>query len=419
MKRFIGLVAALVCMIGMTAGTAMATIEVNDQISIKGQMRVRFWDKSNVDYNDADSHQQQYWDQRYRLWFDVKPQNGISAHLRFDLDDAQWGADTYGSSRWNASTDMNTADHDDTIEVGRAYLVIEQPQFKIVGGLNYWELGNRLTYENTATGITIEATQLPVSLRFGYVLEDELGSKDDSEGDQRNFFFEVGSKKLVKGHLFKAFYAKANDDDKSFDAQVFGVSAKGKFFDNKLSYKAELDIIDGEEEAGDDIFGQQFWLEAAYKVSKKLTVGGHFVYAKGADEEGEDQYDSIHDARSDNWDIQTYGPYRTMYAPLGMADVLDPEGQNTGAIAGALFCSYRLLENLDVYAQYLYVEAESNDLESQTFQNADIATVAARYYFTKKTQFAVMYGHSTMDVEDSSVHDDAEKTVSAFLRVAF
>jgi predicted porin len=415
MKRFIGLVALLFCIIGMTAGTAMATIEINDQISIKGQMRFRFWDKTNQDYNDVETHQQQYWDQRYRLWFDVKPQEGMSAHLRFDLDDAMWGADSYGSSRWNASGEG----HDDTIEVGRAYLVLEQPQFKVVGGLNYWELGNRLTYENTGTGFTIETTTLPARVRFGYILEDELGSKDDTEGDQSNFFIEVDSAKLVKGHLFKAFFAKANDEDKNFQAQVFGVSAKGKLFDKKLSYKAELDILDGDEDAGDEIFGQQFWLNVDYKVTKKFTVGGNFIYAKGADKAGEDQYDSIMDARSDNWDIQTYGPYTTMYAPLGMADVLDPEGQNTGAIAGSLFGKYRLFEKLDVYASYLYVEAESNALATQTFQDAMVATVSARYYFSKKTQFAVMYGHSTMDVEGSTIHDDAEKTMSAFLRISF
>lgn len=415
MKRLLGFLITLSCLIGMTAGTAMATIDIGDKISIKGQMRVRFWDKTNVDYNDEATKQQQYWDQRYRLWVNVKPEENIKAVLRFDFNDAMWGADSYQSSRWNADGEG----HDDTIEVGRAYLVVEQPDFKIVGGQNFWKLGNKLSYENSGTGITIESTKLPAHARFGYILEDELGSKDDTEGDQRTFFFEVDSSKLVKGHLFKAFYAKTNDDAKSFDAQLFGVSAKGNFLDKKLSYQAELDIIDGEEDGGDDVFGQQFWLEVAYKLTKKFTVGGHFIYAKGADEAGEDQYDSIQDARADAWDIQTYGPYKTMYAPMGMADVLDPEAQNTGAIAGALYTKYRLNQKLEVYAQYLYVEAESNALASQTFQNADVLSAAARYYFSKKTDFAVMYGRSTMDVEGSTVHDDAEQVVSAFLRVKF
>lgn len=422
MKRIIGMLLALCCLISLSAGTAMATIKIGDKITVKGQMRFRYWDKANYDFNGADDHQHSYWDQRYRLWFDVQASEGISAHLRFDFDDARWGDESYGSSRWN----VDEEGHDDTIEVNRAYLVLAQPQsqFKIVGGLNYWELGNRLTYENSGTGVTIESTQLPVIFKFGYVLEDELGSRDDTEGDQSNYFIQLDTSKLVKNHQFKIFYADADDNDKKFDAWVAGISAKGKFLDNKLSYKAEFDVLGGEElgieeDERQDIFGQQFWLETAYEVSKKFTFGGHFVYAKGADNEDEDQYDSIHDARADNWDIQTYGPFKTMYGPLGMADVLDPEGQNTGGIGGALYCKYKIFDKLETYFQYLYVEAESNDLESQTFENAAIATVAARYYFTKKTQFALMYGHATMDVEDSTVHDDPEQTIGAMLRVSF
>lgn len=430
MKRLLGLLITLGCLIGMTAGTAMATIDISDQLSIKGQMRVRFWDKTNTDYNDVDSAQQQYWDQRYRLWVNVKPDSNIKAVLRFDFNDARWGDDSYKSSRWNASGEG----HDDTIEVGRAYLEIKQPDFKIVAGQNFYKLGNKLSYENTATGITLESTKLPVHVRVGYTLEDELGTRNDDNDDETTYFIEVDSAKLVKGHLFKAFYAFGQSgntsnpsdadydlaDDDDYEVHLFGLSAKGKLMDKKLSYQAELDFLTGDKDNGQDIFGQQFWAEASYKLTKKATVGGHFVYAKGTDDADEDQFDSIHDARADAWDIQTYGPFKAMYVPMGTADVLDPEGHNTGAIAGAIYGKYRVLPKLEVYGQYLYVTAESDgNHSSRQFENADVLSAAASYFFTKKTQFSVLYAHTTMDVEGSTAHDDAEQVFAAMLRVKF
>ncbi len=421
MKKYFGLIVALFCIIGLSATSAMAAIKINDQLSLKGQMRFRHWDKENRTFDSSStSGQQDYWDQRFRLQVNFVPQKDISAHLRFDFNDADWGAETFGSSRWNRSTDPaegKTANHDDTIEVGRAYLQIAQPEFKIVGGLSYWKLGEKLSYENTGTGMTVESTSLPVNVRIGYTLEDEGGSRSDTgvNGDQSNFFIEATRKQ--SGHLLKAFYAMAKDDETKNEPWVIGVSGRGKT--GIFKYFGELDYLGGEYENNFDFKGLQLWLNGTAQLSKKLKLGADLLYAKGSDDPTtERQISAIQDARSDDWGFQVRGPFYMMNLPIGGGDEMDPEDQSTGSVGGGIYAEYQLLEKLKTYAQVVYLAAETNSAPSQTFENVIIANVAARYNFTKNSEFSVGYSHTAME-HKGSLKDDPAKTLSFMIRVKF
>ncbi len=422
MKKCFSLwVVAVCCVMGVSATSAVAKIKLNDQLSVSGQMRLRHWSKENTTFDDSqESGDRNYWDQRYRLKVDFKVEEGISAHLRFDFDDAIWGAETYNSSRWNRSTDPaagKTANHDDTIEVNRAYLVIEQPGFKIVGGLAYWKLGEKLSYENSGTGVAVESTDFPVNLRIGYTLEDEGGSTADhgDYGDQSNFFIEATRKQ--SGHLLKAFYAQAMDEETHNEPWVIGASGHGK--QGIFEYRGEVDFLGGEYADNYDFTGLQIWLNGTAQLTEKLRLGADLLYAQGSDDPStERQISAIMDARSDDWGFQVRGPFHMANLPLGGGGEMDPAEQSTGSVGGGIDLQYKLLEKLTAYAQVVYLSAETNAHPSQTFQSVTIANIAAKYNFTKKSEFALGYSYATME-HDGAVDDDPATTLVGMLRVKF
>ncbi len=422
MKKIVSTTLALCCLGGVLAvENAAATIKLGDQIEVKGQMRVRYWNKKNVRYQGATNGDQDYFDNRFRAWVHITlPEEKISAHLRFDLNDAFWGSDNYGTSRWNKTIDPpvgKNADHDDTIEVNRAYLQITQSWYQIIGGLNFWKLGEKFSYENSGTGISIESQDLPVHLMVGYLLEDEGGSKSDvgEFADSKQYIAQIDKK--INGQTVKAFLALAEDGKEGHEPQMFGVSASGKA--GIFKYKAEFDYLGGELKDQYDYKGVQFWANAEAWLTEQFKLGGDVIYAQGSDDPAnEKQISFVQDARASAWAFQIRGPFYTMDMPLGGGGELDPLKQSTGSIGGGIYAQYKVLENLSLFAQGVYLTAETNNAGSQTFENATVLSCAMQYHITNHADFAVGYSNSKMETSDDS-RDEPRQDFVAMIRVKF
>jgi len=86
MKKLAIALFAVVCM-----AMFIAPAYADDRVSLSGSMRVRAWAENYTDGSDAG-----WWDQRFRIQTKINVADDVTAVLRVDYGEGQWGDDYEG-----------------------------------------------------------------------------------------------------------------------------------------------------------------------------------------------------------------------------------------------------------------------------------------------------------------------------------
>ena len=134
MKKFTILAIAAIFTIGMIADVAVA----EERLALDGSMRVRAWNWSVADADDAN-----YVDQRLRVGATINVADGVKVVTRMDFAEDFWGSDNWASFRYNENTEL---------QVDRAYLDVTKGMVNVKAGQALFALGNYIAYDNNGTG---------------------------------------------------------------------------------------------------------------------------------------------------------------------------------------------------------------------------------------------------------------------------
>lgn len=342
----------------------VAPAMADDTLDVSGQMRVEAYTINNSDFTDADASSLAYWDQRLRLQMKIKPNDAAMAVLRTDITEGTWGA-------WQNRPDAGT---NGLLMIDRAYLSIDSGMVNITGGLNAYNLGNAIVYNNQGQGIQF-TIKTPATIRLGITKENENGSTADVEDDVVDTvatdtqdtdtqFLDVGFKN--GGMSVNVFYAALVDGraGNQETRDVMGVQYKNSF--GAVSLNAELDMLGGEDAAGNTLTGTQLYAKVTMKASDQLTIGSHIAYAAGTDAADETQITYVnkfgdfgvaYDVLWHQWP-GAFDPFASWDNDMFMT------GANQGAISIAPFATFKVNDGLNVGAQLIYMMAGGDSADT-------------------------------------------------------
>jgi hypothetical protein len=385
-------------------------VVAEDRLKISGAYRARGWYKDNQsnydDGNDAD--RQQYFDQRFRVAWTIAVAEGITANLRTDFGEVQWGQQTTGSRGW-ARPLGSAVDSDRSFQLDRSYVRIDKEMFTLSVGQQYWALGNAIVVDDNQFGAHLRI-KLPVDIYLQYAKISEGGSlNDESEfGFEDTDYFGGQAVYSQEGWSAGLLGGMVNDnsvtDNSPWVIGVFGDAAFGA-----LSLKAEADFFGGDAGGNVDAVGTQVWGTAKYAVTPALWVAVDGWYAQGTDDPTEMQITGIGD--SDSFSLGDRGPFNTDIIPLGgiagavggaasNINEFDPAGASAGAIGGMISAGYRIIEPLSVNGSLMYISTEESS--NTTLNNVFLGNLFLTYDWLENTEVAAGWVYTSIDVDGCS-----------------
>jgi hypothetical protein len=401
MSRFLKVMIVLLT-IAAFAAPAFAT-----DLSIGGQMRAEGF------YDDLDSAADptMNWDQRFRINTVFQVSDEVKAVLRMDLGETEWGSVGQNSVRNSISRSWAS-------QIDKAYLQIDKDMFTLSAGQQYFGSPNALLVDHVGTGLIFKLNT-PVTVKVQFTKMDENGSFSDSDvavpaggsyedldedattaptwvpttatttsADDTNLYSgEVG----YSSDNFSVAGIFALLDDAATDANKNAYGIAGKFNAGGFALTAELDILGGDDGAGNDYTGTQFYLDANTDVSETLNVGGYLLYAAG------DENDTvIYDVT--NWSSFSphYGGYvgQTVVAGKPIAGWGTEDRGNSGIMSAALYATFQANDDLGYKFQGEYATEEEDAMGDYDYY---ALTVSSKYKVATNTFFM-----ADVMMEDSS-----------------
>jgi hypothetical protein len=211
---------------------------------------------------------------------------------------------------------------------------------------------------------------------------------------------------------------EASATDPSVEPNAIGV--QGKFAVGPVNINAELDIFGGEIDNGTtttDVVGTQLFGDVNMAMSDALTLGVHFVYSIGTEEDNEAKITYLTDDGSTVF--SDYGAMNTLgISPLGANDIFD-DGNGTGSIGGTLYTKFQVIPDLTLFGQVGYVTAET-ELDNVTgeMDSLTLVNVSAKYTLVPNAHVSLHYGYFDMTWADD-VDSDNASTLGARLQIDF
>ncbi len=382
---------------------AMAAPAFASDLKMSGQMRVEGY------YNDVDSNSDadMHWDQRLRLQTVWTVSDEVKVVLRTDIGETSWGSNGQYSVRHPASNSGQ-------FQIDKAYLEINKEMFKLTAGEQFFGSPNAILVDNLGTGLVL-TIKTPVSIKLNYTKYSEGldgSSLDEDATDDTDAY------SAVIGYSNDSFsvsgiYALLDDKAADADKSAFGVAVDFKAAG--FAVKAELDILDGDDGAGNDYTGTQLFVDANTDVSETLNVGGFFWYVAGDDED-----EIIVDVT--NWDSfnPNWGGYvgQTVLvgAPLTGWGPNDFIG-NDGFISAALYATLKVNDDLNLKFQGQFGFEEEDAVADFDYM---ALTASGKYKVATNTYFMADVIYEDVDgTEDGEDFDDNSISFWTQLQVNF
>jgi hypothetical protein len=412
MKKLIFVALAVVFAAGFIAEAAIA----DERLSLSGSMRVRGWIKDDFDFDGNSDDDERFWDQRFRVGATIQAAEGVSGHLRFDFAEDFWGSDNWGGSRFDESSEL---------QVDRAYLQIDKEMFTFRAGQQYLGLGQSIVYDNNGTGLMLQL-KLPVLVTLGFTKEDEGGSKVDQAAtdDVDHYFAQVSWASDMFG--VDAYYAKQTDGKPTdVEPHAFGAVVKANL--GMFNVLVEGTIFGGDDAAGTDFIGTQFWGEVSANVTEQLKVGVDLIYAKGTDDPNEDQLTFLTDFGS--FVLEDRGPFQTDISSLGADTVFDVGSvgaalggtDHQGSLGAGIFADFAVMDGLMLQGQYMYLKAQEDNIAiGQIVDSISLFNIGAEYEIAPKATVAAQYHYLDPDLDGAAgVDSDAATAIVWRFQIKF
>jgi len=403
-----------------------------DNLSIKGQYYVSGWGGENFKDLDSDNKADNlsYWTQRMRIQPQIKVADGVTANLRFDFAEYDWGGTGDGTYRPTAGTDQQ-------FQVDRAFVDIDKGIIDIKVGQQFFSVGQAQVFRDNNAGFLF-TLKTPVTVKAGYVKVAENGNTDESDlnaEDLDRYMLSVGFKS--DAFSIEGFYAmQADGQDAAVgnpkdEPNVFGVYASSKI--GPVNIKGELAFFGGKTDDSvteTDYVGTQFNGEGWMKMSDALTLGVELIYSTGTKENNEIKRAYIGDPfarKSISTGGAVFGDYYdgnwkpSTGTPLGTDDVFDPLDGNTGALGGGVAVQFKPMADLTLTA-YVHYLAAAEDLDA-SFDNGLLYQAVISYMLAPNTMLQAAYLGADVNITDnadgSSNNADAANAMWLNLTVNF
>ncbi len=414
-------------------------VMADDTLDLSGTLRVRAWSKENSNWGDADTADQQFWDQRMRIEGVIAPADGVKGVFRIDFAEDTWGSTNWEGSRYGSGTEL---------QVDRAYLDVTKGMFNVKAGQQYMGLGNNFAYDDNALGLQF-TLKTPVVVRFGYNKRTEnststttysvdpgpdgiLGTGDDitvptttvttdshdetNGEDQDRYFLDVGYKS--DAFSVNAFYAMQTDGDDATQDEPTLMGVMAKFAVGPANIMAEINSFGGSVGDTVDYVGMQFIGDVSMKFSDAFTAGVNLVYSSGEDEADEEKITKMPGAFG-SCAYSDLGPFNTDIMAFGGDDVFDPASTNSGAMGAGVYVKFMPLDVLSIHGQFVYltgVEDGTND--GDKMDSGMVAGVGIDYQLVQNANIAAEYLMADYDtVNDADV--EAKNVMVARIQIAF
>ncbi|MBC2713539.1 MAG: hypothetical protein HGJ94_21835 [Desulfosarcina sp.] len=361
------LIIAVVIM--FAAGAAYA----EDRLSLNGSFRVAGWSSEAAggwDSNDTAD----WWAQRLRIGGKIAVADDVAVNFRMDIGDAAWG-DSFGTG----------------------YIV--RPR-----GAN--GTGNAILDANVpALTLRIKPTEaLKISLIYAKI--DESGSLNDDAPFEDVDFYAVNVGFATDNLSVKGYYAQQADGTVAAEEpNVFGVY--GSMALGMFNLEAELDVLGGDNAAGTDYQGTQFFLGADAGLTEMIKLGAELFYAAGYSDPGEQQITGL----CDWWTFTPMG-YNTpqsgnisAFSPNGTSSPFDPSGDGAGAMGMTLWADFAIMEGLKAGAKIGYWEVDDDTVTNMDSIMAYNAYVS--YMIATNSNLSLTYLSSTPDFDTAGILDDS------------
>ena len=422
MSKFVKVMVVLLT-IAAFAAPAFAT-----DLSISGQMRVEGF------YNDQDSKGDATlnWDQRFRINSVFKVSDDVKAVLRVDLGESQWGLRGQDTIR-------NSVHESWATQIDKAYLQIDKELFSLSAGQQFFGSPNYILVDHVGTGI-IFSLKTPVTIKAQFTKMDENGSFVDADIDvAAGGEYKDSDNNPTTAPVWVPAAAKTSnaDDTNLYSVDVgysndtfsvggiYGLLDNASTDDNKsalgiygtlkvagLAIKAELDILDGDNGAGMDYTGTQFYLDANANIIEALNIGGFFQYVAG------DTKDKVIGSLTDWWDFApNFGGYvsQSIISAMPIAGVnLSDTAGNAGLITAAFYATFQASDDLGLKFQGQYGMEEEDAVADFDYT---ALTASAKYKVATNTYF--MTDVIFEDLSSDSGGDDDNVSFWTQLQVNF
>ena len=319
MKSVIAVLISLLVLVTFTFGTDFT---VHGVYTAWGQSQHNFWfgNKSKPKYNDN------YVVQMLRFKVTGAVNDNLKFVTRLDIAQGWWGVDNARRSvdrpygKYGASSLFDFKDTNFLVHVDQAYIEFGLPNtpVNVRVGRMWYGLGNKIMVDNNYDGVQIDFNKvIGNKLTFSWAkvsegvdaLSDEKHVKPDGQGntDARdanlftlNFNGKAGS---LTYNLYGLYYNDASIADNNayvpdhlqffktrFSPQITTLSAvgfAGVYKNEALTIKGELDYLTGKDKINNtthgpkqkwdinngNLSGYNFYLNATYAASDKLTIG--------------------------------------------------------------------------------------------------------------------------------------------------
>lgn len=389
----------------------VAPAMAEDRLSLSGSMRARAWSVENSDFTDADTSDEAYWDQRFRMQAVISPADGVKGVFRVDFAEDTWGSANWEGSRYGSGSEL---------QVDRAYLDVTKGMVNIKAGQQYMGLGNTFAYDDNAVGVQL-TLKTPVTVRLGYNKRHE-GDEHDETGaeDTDRYFIDVGYKSDALS--VNGFYAMQKDDDDLTQDEPTLMGVMAQFAAGPATILAELNSFGGSYGSGAsevDYTGLQFVANAAMKFSDAFTGVFSVFYSDGEDEADEEKI-TMFAGSFGSTAYSDLGPFNTDIMPLGSDDVFDPGSTNSGAMGASVYVKFMPMEALSLHAQLAYLTADEDGTDSRAdgFDDGMVYGVAADYQLTQNATVAAEYRVADWDsIEGADI--EAKEVMVARIQITY
>jgi len=383
-----------------------------DNLTLSGQFRVRGWDLSNAAFVDnADSS---WFDQRMRLSATIKANDTAYAVIRADLGDTSWGEGFDGGVSRPGAANGNFRE---AVDFDRLYGVLDKEMYTLTIGQQYIGLGicEVLDANATAANLRLKFDGFSPSFIYGKVSENGLlnddGANDDTNLYALNLSFALAG---INSDLFYATLDNRATSDKPWVIGYHGTGALGM-----VNLEGEIATFGGDNGAGLDYTGTQFYLKASGDVSDMVSVGGELLYALGTDDATETQITGLVD-----WWTFTPMSMNTPGSADFSATASDPfdlatvaGGDGGGCVGVTLYAEVKPMEAVSLGGKIGYFTPEEDNattLDSVTSFNAWVA-----YKVGENTTASLTYLYTSPDFDVPTVNDENEGTLYAKFAINF
>lgn len=380
-----------------------------DRLELSGQFYVRGWDVRNAGF--VDDNDSSYIDQRMRIAAKINVSDDAHLMIRSDLGEAKWGQDFTGPDV--ARPNFGTANE---LHFDRLYLFLDRGMWNLTLGQQYAGLGINEVLDANITGVNLGLNFGAVNPSFIVAKIDEAGSlNDDDANDDTNLY--AANLSFLLGESFDSnFFGGMIDDNATNGEEVWalGFHTQGKL--GNLGLTGEIAYFDGDNGAGIDYTGTQFFLKAESAITEMFSLGGEVLYAFGTDDPTEAQ-------RTNLYDWATFTPFSNntpedaWISGMGF-NPFDPSNDNAGVMGLNVFGKVSASDVLSMGGKVGYFEPEEDDVTAWDSSVAFNAWVA--YQLTGNTQLSLTYLHVMPDFDSTvPVDDEDEGTLVARFQINF